>query len=364
MEALDDDDDEMMDAMLAFLLGEEQVGVMMADAQGDDDEIFVYTGGDQRVPPFVRRARIHRDVKIVARGAFRNHRHLISVEFHDGVEIIEEEAFYTCRSLRSIKLLGVRIIKEKAFQFCSGLTGVEFGDKLETIERYAFGSCIELKNIKMLSVRTIGEGAFSHSNELSDVEFGEALRAVQGDAFSYCPKLKRVALPLKDNMFRNENDAFYRCSELETVDLVGGIHQTVASLHMECWRNEMMDEINRINQTLPITDSQSRVLQQYVRGWSQSFTPEGKTLEIQLWMESVINRLDHYKDEHHNILKEATTLLDLSLWKTNLAYNNKGGEERGVRTEGEVESSRDKSRYTSGADIVIKNVLPFLVLKL
>ena len=37
---------------------------MMAEARDDgDDEIFVYMGGDQRVPGGVRRARIHRSVK-------------------------------------------------------------------------------------------------------------------------------------------------------------------------------------------------------------------------------------------------------------------------------------------------------------
>ena len=74
---------------------------MMADAQGDDDDdIFVYMGGNQLVPDGVRRARIHKDVKIILRGAFSNRQSLIYVEFHDGIEIIEKEAFYNCPSLR------------------------------------------------------------------------------------------------------------------------------------------------------------------------------------------------------------------------------------------------------------------------
>ena len=48
-----------------------------ADAQENDDEmIFVYMGGHQVVPDGVRRARIHKSVKIVPRGAFQNRRHL------------------------------------------------------------------------------------------------------------------------------------------------------------------------------------------------------------------------------------------------------------------------------------------------
>ena len=66
----------------------------------DDDEVFVYMGGDQQVPDGVRRARIHKSVKIVRARAFQNRQNLISVEFHDGIEIIEEEAFRGCYSLR------------------------------------------------------------------------------------------------------------------------------------------------------------------------------------------------------------------------------------------------------------------------
>ena len=49
----------------------------------EDDEIFVYMGGNQVVPERVRRARIHEDVKIIRARAFQNREHLISVEFHD-----------------------------------------------------------------------------------------------------------------------------------------------------------------------------------------------------------------------------------------------------------------------------------------
>ena len=45
---------------------------MMEEAQGDDDEVFVYMGGDQQVPDGVRRARIHKSVKIVRARASRS----------------------------------------------------------------------------------------------------------------------------------------------------------------------------------------------------------------------------------------------------------------------------------------------------
>jgi len=312
-----------------------------AEDNNDDDIIFVYMGGDQQVPDGVRRARIHKDVKIIPRRAFFNRRQLIYVEFHDDIEIIEKLAFYGCYSLRGVKLLGVKIVKEAAFQFCIRVTDVEFGDKLETIEEYAFYSCTALKNIKMPSARDIGRAAFAHCYELSDVECGEPLETLQEGAFRYCRKLKRIALPLKDDMI--EDRVFGECPMLTTVDVVGGIHNTVASLHMESWRNEMNDEINRINQVLPTITGD-------------------KTPAIQQWMGSAFHRLDHYKAEHQKLLKEATTLLELALWKANLDDNEGGNFVReGVRTtRGSKKRARKEICVTSGADVVIKNVLPFL----
>ena len=77
-----------------------------------------------------------------------------------------------------------------------------------------------------------------------------------------------------------------------------------------------------------------------------------------------MRRLDRYKEEHQTLLKEATTLLELALWKANLDDNGEDRLEReGVRT---TRESRKRARkdicVTSGASIVIKNVLPFLQL--
>ena len=317
-----------------------------AQEEEDDEITFVYMGGNQVVPDGVRRARIHKSVKIILRRAFQYRRNLISVEFHDGVEVIEESAFHGCSLLSgSIKLLGIKIIKTKAFYFCGGLADVEFGDKLETIEQSAFCYCSTLRNITMPQVKSIDRYAFFSCRLLADLDLPEGLETLQEDAFWHCTRLRRIALPLKDDMIGN--DVFNFCPNLTVVDLAGGIHKTVASLHHESWRNEMTGEINRINQDLPNTDTQE------------------KTQVIRRWMSAAISRLDHYIAEHHKLLKEATTLLELALWKANLDNNKEGVVEReGVRTtRGQRKRARKEISITSGASIVIKNVLPFLELK-
>ena len=106
----------------------------------------------------------------------------------------------------------------------------------------------------------------------------------------------------------------------------------------------MEEEIDRINQTLPDTQSAD------------------KGAAINQWIRSVIDRMEHYKAEHKILVKEAVTLLELALWKANLEENDVDLE--GVRaTRGQVKRARKERFITSGAGIIIKNVLPFLGLK-
>lgn len=72
----------------------------MADDAWRKNNIFVYMGGEQHVPDGVIHAVIHRSVKIVRDSAFSEREQLVSVVFHDGVEIIERNAFLGCTSLR------------------------------------------------------------------------------------------------------------------------------------------------------------------------------------------------------------------------------------------------------------------------
>eukprot|EP00985_Skeletonema_marinoi_P000696 scaffold245_cov102-Skeletonema_marinoi.AAC.6 len=73
--------------------------------------------------------------------------------------------------------------------------------------------------------------------------------------------------------------------------------------------------------------------------------------------------MDHYKTEHYRFVKESVTLLELALWKAKLGEKEeKSVEERAKKSKVDVESARKERRITCGADMVIKNVLPFLKL--
>jgi hypothetical protein len=328
----------------------------MAEHAEGENNVFVYTGGEQVVPMNVTRVRIDRSVKIIPERAFDNRRELVSVKTHAGIEMIEKSAFYGCESLRGIKLPGVREVGYLAFYHCSAMTVVDFGNKLETIGSHAFDKCRSLRSIEMPTVRTIERYAFLDCKQLTVVEFGNNLERIGGVAFMGCDNFQRIAIPLKDNMFPLHT-AYQRCTQfdycenLTTVDLVGieRIRNTISSLLLESWRDEMNKEIDLINHVLPNTH------------------PREKTDAIRLWIRSVIDRMEHCKAEHHELLKEDMTQLELAVWKAKLDVDEESERDTldgkaAKKAKIDMESVRKERRITSGADIIIRNVLPFLQL--
>lgn len=110
----------------------------------------------------------------------------------------------------------------------------------------------------------------------------------------------------------------------------------------------MKEEVDVINQTLPATPARE------------------KTAVIQQWMSALLYKMERYKTEHSKLIKEAMTLLELALWKANLDENESGGsgvpfQDQVIMTRGRVKRARKERCVTSGATIVITNVLPFLV---
>jgi hypothetical protein len=341
---------------------------MMADNQllndnnggdGGDDDIFVYTGGDQEVPRDVKRVRIAENVDTILASTFRQCFQLIEVEGHNKMQKIESIAFHRCTRLRRMsKMTCVIEIEADAFNHCLALSELEL-DKLEIIGHHAFCYCKSLRSINMPSIRRVGHHAFYGCDALTDVVFGQDLERFETNSgtFLYCTALRRIAIPLKDNIFLDNDSygiqSFYGCENLSRVDVIGGIHKTISSLHLESWRNEMRNEleaeIDTINQTLP------------------NIPAIEKTKAIKQWITRVLNRMEHYKTEHQTLLKEAMVLLELALWKANLQENeadDAAAAQEGVRvTRGQRKRARKDRCITSGASIVIKNVLPFLALE-
>ena len=212
---------------------------MMADhADNDfDGDIFIYRGG--RAPEHITHVLIEESVNEIEDLAFNHCENLVQVDTHDGLRKVGKNAFWLCNSLRRINLKSAIEIDGWAFSICDNLESVEFGDRLETIGWSAFAHCTSLKTpVKLPSITTIGTGAFNDCKCLTDVELSERLETIGIAAFLRCERLQRIAIPLKRDLFvfnqvRQCYNQFEECDQLTTVDLVGGIHKTVASLQ---WR--------------------------------------------------------------------------------------------------------------------------------
>ena len=295
------------------------------------------------------------DIEYIPQGAFLQHQNIIEVSCHDRIEKIEAGAFADCPSLRRVVMGGVKIVERAVFIECPTLEDVEC-DKLEIIKEGAFARCISLRSINLPSARIIEEIAFAVT-ALTEVTFGNNLERIDRIAFSRCASLERITIPLKDGIITSD-DVFQGCENLNHVDLVEGeVHAAIASFDSEEWRTDMLREIDSINQILP-----------NARAGTNDYGDDGEKAQvIRRWIRSVIDKMNHYKAEHQRLLNEAATLLELAMWKANLDENNGGrtmSMREGVRTtRGSVKRARRELCVTSGASIVIKNVLPFLELK-
>ena len=329
----------------------ERFSTKLSDDVDNDGNVFVYRGG--RAPRHVTRVRIHKSVDEIEDEAFSQCKGLVKVEFHDGIRNVGKRAFLCCRSLPKINLKSIIRIGHKAFFGCVNLADVEFGDVLEIIGAGAFESCISLKHLKLPSTVTIEGRVFNGCTRLIDIEFSERLEIIGPCAFWGSEQLQRITIPLKRDLFPfdvlwQKYAQFDDCEQLVRVELIGAdvIHKTVASLHMESWRTDMISEINRINVYLPSTPA------------------DEKTNVIREWMESVLDKMVHYKAWHYRYVKEGVTLLELALWKAKLGEKEENFEERRTKkARVDTVSARKERRVTCGADIVIKTVLPFLQLE-
>jgi len=329
----------------------------MADHQAVEGEVYVYTGG--RAPDHITHAIIDKSVNEIDDRAFYKNTNLRSVKTHDGLGRIGCSAFLGCTSLTDMDLRSVKILEEMALEM-TGLTEVDC-DKLEILGRFAFSCCQFLTRISLPRAKIIGIFSLS-ATALTEVELPEA-EQIQPNAFRDSSSLRRIAIPLKADLFDREPDpddsdiedeeemeasVFIGCDSLVQVDLVGGIHDTISSLHHRRWKIDMNNEIKHINLVLP------------------SISSDETTAMIKWWLASVSRKIEHYKREHNRRLKEAATILALACWKVNLLDDET--EEISLETKAkkvkiDVTSARKMAHVTCGADIIVKNVMPFLQLE-
>ena len=120
----------------------------------------------------------------------------------EGIEIIGPAAFvsknkFLRSNIKSVKFPdSLKKIGNDAFVQCTDLTDIQFGNGLECIEKNAFASCRGLEEIVLPdSLRVIESQAFIGCSKLKNVVFNEGLQVIEQSAFYICKKLNEFILP-------------------------------------------------------------------------------------------------------------------------------------------------------------------------
>jgi len=135
--------------------------IMMERLRLDDDAAdFVYIG-QVFVPDGVIHVRVHPSIKVIRKWAFFGQTRLISVDLHDGLEVIGVAAFKGCAFEHINIPSSVRAIEDSAFWNCSELTTAILNNGLEEIGSEAFSGCALEGIVIPPSVRVIKDAAFA-----------------------------------------------------------------------------------------------------------------------------------------------------------------------------------------------------------
>ncbi len=94
---------------------------------------------------------IPKEVKRIGKGAFKNCVNIKNLIFEEGIETIEENAFFGCTGLESVVFPSTLIkIGNNAFENCNHLENVVFSEGIKYIGEKAFYDCFRIKNISQL----------------------------------------------------------------------------------------------------------------------------------------------------------------------------------------------------------------------
>ncbi|MDC7294745.1 leucine-rich repeat domain-containing protein [Butyrivibrio sp. DSM 10294] len=159
--------------------------------------------------------------------------------------VIEEQAFFKCKNLRSIKdgaaiksvgkdafigctnlvyvdLVGAERIEDSAFEGCAKLGTAEFGKNLKYIGVSAFGETaitkLDLAALD-LSAFSMGQGAFENCKSLLTVTLPNTLVEVPVEAFSNCTVLNSVTFgDARGSLSTIGRSAFEGCTKLVSLE--------------------------------------------------------------------------------------------------------------------------------------------------
>eukprot|EP00581_Thalassiosira_minuscula_P007818 CAMPEP_0183703586 /NCGR_PEP_ID=MMETSP0737-20130205/1284_1 /TAXON_ID=385413 /ORGANISM="Thalassiosira miniscula, Strain CCMP1093" /LENGTH=398 /DNA_ID=CAMNT_0025930371 /DNA_START=161 /DNA_END=1357 /DNA_ORIENTATION=- len=251
---------------------------------------------------------LNKGLKKIGMAAFRHLRSLERIECPSALVDIEDNVFYDCIELKEVVLNeGLKRIGRGALNSCYSLEGIILPSTLVEIEKYAFVDCIELKEAVLNEgLAKIGAHAFNGCRFLEGITFPSTLLEIGTGAFAYCFELKEVVL--NERVKQIEENAFDNCHSL------GGLKFPSIQTHLDSinYDRDRVAIYNAINEIDYVSIEDGEVLISSVpldgrNGW----------VERKESLDQILGLIAFVR------LKEATTVLELALWKLEMEQTNK-----------------------------------------
>ena len=177
-----DDEDTFTEGKLTFEYVDEGVSVTKADAGAEKITVPAKAGGQPVVS--------------IGEAAFQNCSELKEITIEDGVQKIEDGAFFYCLSLEQI----------------------EIPDSVTEIGAYAFANCYALRDIELpMHLKNIREYAFYYNIGLDEITLPPETEQIGYMSFAGCYLLKSIHIPASLSYF--SDSALVSCTMLEEIDV-------------------------------------------------------------------------------------------------------------------------------------------------
>ncbi|CAJ1955675.1 unnamed protein product [Cylindrotheca closterium] len=339
---------------------------------------------------------------------FRNCASLEVVKFQNGLKYVEEKAFYICKNLQAVAMPGsVKLIGPGAFRGSPKLLSVDLGDRPRSlqIDDSVFWGCASLVNLcfpakSPLTLRTVGYDVFQGCTTLQN-HYGERIPSFAVERrFENFPIHKlcyhaSVTTPDELTLEIESSKQSMQGNNTTHAHLVDpfGLTPFHVLLSAATCRLDLLQlmldvyppyvlgwkdvngktAVEYLTQRMYLHEDSRTMLRSALDRWLVGYISSWNVFEA--WNNDMLSRVNVIVAEEEVELRqfllreasmalsryekmEATTLLELSLWKAVLKSANSVLEDDSVRTMVDW-NNREAYRFRSGASVVVPNVMAF-----